>query len=160
MLSGAFLLKWWYRTAATEELGFVLRPVAWLVAALSGEEYRHVVGEGYFFPDLRILIDRSCSGVNFMIITAATFAFLLMRRRQAGCIAPFFALASTLAAYGLTLLANSGRILAMLKLERAGIHLGPTLHEALGAFFFLVALVLTSLLLDRILHRTHHAQLA
>lgn len=154
LLVAAFSLKWWYRTASEEQLQFMLGPVAMLVTAFTGVEHGHVAGQGYYFAELNVLVDRSCSGLNFLIITTATFAFVLMRRPRCGCFSPFLSLLAILAAYVVTLLANSGRIVAMVQLQRIGLHLGPTAHEALGAFFFLILLLLASLALDRSLSTT------
>jgi len=151
LLCGAFLLKWWYRTATVDELGFVLRPVVSAIGGITGEEWTFLRGEGYIFPGLGILIDRSCSGINFLVITTATFAFLVLKRSDGGCARPLLAMISVAGAYGLTILANTGRILSMVMTDRLGLHMGPTAHEALGAFFFLVALLLASLVLDRTL---------
>lgn len=160
LLVAAFSLKWWYRTATEKQLQFILAPVAGLVSAITGVAHGHVVGQGYYFAELNVLVDRSCSGLNFLIIATATFAFVLMQRPRSGCFSPLLSLLAALGAYGLTLLANGGRIVAMIQLQRAGLHLGPAAHEALGAFFFLIALLLASLALDRSLATTRHAQFA
>lgn len=148
MLGGAFGLKWWYRTASVDELAFLLKPIASLIGLLSGEDWQWQNGTGAIFQGARILIDRSCSGINFLAITSATFAFLLLKCPDAGCSRPFLGALSVGGAIALTVVTNSGRILAMLWLQRAGIHLGPTAHEAAGAFFFLAALLLASVALD------------
>jgi exosortase K len=153
LLGLAFGVKWWYRTATVDELGFVLRPVATLVGTFTGETWAYVPGRGYWFPGLRVLIGGSCSGINFLIIATATFAFLIVRRPGAGCSAPLLALIAMVGAYGLTLLTNAGRILTMIHVQRAGLLPGPTAHEALGAFFFVLALLAAALLLDRFLSR-------
>ncbi|HRH69513.1 MAG TPA: exosortase K [Flavobacteriales bacterium] len=153
MLLAAFGLKWWYRSATTEELGFVLRPVVTLVGLISGESWTFNSEHGYFFPALNVLIDRSCSGVNFFVITAATFAFIVLKNTKGGCARPLLALFAAVAAYGLTLLANTGRILAMIHLDHLQLHPSPRAHEAIGAFFFLFALLLATLALDRFLSR-------
>lgn len=151
LLGGAFLLKWWYRTATVDELAFVLRPVVTMVGLITGEQWTFSAEQGYLFPTINVLIDRSCSGVNFFVITTATFAFIVLKNVHGGCARPLFALISAFAAYGLTILANTGRILAMIHLENFQLHASPRIHEAIGAFFFLVALLLASLALDRFL---------
>lgn len=161
LLGVAFGVKWWYRTATLDELGFVLRPVAGAVGLFTGVPYDLVPGEGYVFRELGMVIDRSCSGINFLVIVWITFAFLLLRRAAAGCVAPHMAVLAGVAAYLLTLLANTGRILCMVALEQQGYHPGPKQHEALGAFFFISILLLASLALDRSLqHRPTDASLA
>jgi exosortase K len=153
LLGFAFAVKWWYRTASVDDLGFVLRPVAALTGAFTGEAWTYMPGQGYWFPGLRVLIDGSCSGINFLIITTATFAFLILRRPGMGCSAPLLAVIATSGAYLLTIVTNAGRILTMIHVQRAGLLPGPTAHEALGAFFFVLALLAAALLLDRFLSR-------
>lgn len=149
LLGAAFALKWWYRAAGVDELYFVLKPVATLVGLLSGEPWTLVPGEGYVFPGIRVLIDRSCSGINFLVIAAASFAFLVLRRTDAGCSAPLLAVLAVCGAYVLTILVNSGRILVLIALQRLALPVSPVMHEAIGAFFFLAGLLLAALLFDR-----------
>lgn len=160
LLAAAFALKWWYRAADVNDLHFVLKPVASLVGLLSGEAWTLVPGEGYVFPGIHVLIDRSCSGINFLVIASASFAFLLLRRADAGCSAPLLAALAVGGAYVLTVLVNSGRILVLIALQRLALPVSPVMHEAIGAFFFLASLVLATLLFDRHLRTTPppHAQ--
>lgn len=154
-------LKWWYRTATVAELDFVLHPVAEAIRLTTGAPWTLHPQLGYVFRDLGMVIDRSCSGINFLAIVWATFAFLLLRRATCGCVAPYLVVVAGGVAYLLTLLANTGRILTMVALEQQGFHPGAKQHEALGAFFFITILLLASLLLDRsIRQRPTHAPLA
>lgn len=157
LLTGAFALKWWYRTATVEQLGFMLTPVSKLIGGITGSTGSFVHGQGYLFPGLGILIDRSCSGVNFLIIATASFTFLWLRRVDGGCARPILVCTILIGAWVLTVIANTGRILFMIHLERFGLHPGPTVHEALGAFFFLASLLLASLAFDRLIPSHHHA---
>ena len=157
----AIAVKWWYRTATLDQLDFVLWPVANAITLFTGATWIVVPGEGYVFRSLGMVIDRSCSGINFMVIVWITFAFVLLRRSAAGCLSPYMALLAGVAAYLLTILTNTGRILSMVMLHQQEIQLGQKQHEGLGAFFFISILVLSSMLLDRSLQRhTTHATLA
>ena len=153
LLLGALALKWWYRTATVDELAFLLKPVAHVIGLCSGETWNWIEGRGAYFPVAHIIIDRSCSGVNFLVITTAAFAFLLLKQPGVGCSWPALTLMSVVAAYVLSILANSGRILSMVWLQRMGFHLAPTAHEVVGAVFFLAALLLACIALDRFLQR-------
>ncbi|MBK9147845.1 MAG: exosortase K [Flavobacteriales bacterium] len=151
LLAGAFALKWWYREATAHELGFVLRPVSALVAMLTGTAAVHEAEGSFLFPVLGIRIDRSCSGINFLVIATACFALLILRRTDAGCARPLLAALAVGGAYALTIAVNAGRISTMAFAKQLGLHLAPRAHEAVGAFFFVSALLVAALLLNRLL---------
>lgn len=153
LLAAAFGLKWWYRTAAAHELGFMLRPVSAMVSAMTGAQPVAEADGGFLFPALGIRIDRSCSGINFLVIATACFALVLLKRPDGGCARPLLALLAAAGAYLLTIAVNSGRIVSMAFAKQQGLHLAPRAHEAVGAFFFLAALLAAVLLLNRLLQR-------
>jgi exosortase K len=155
LLSMAFALKWWYRTATVDDLGFVLAPVAALVSWLTGEGFVLDATSGYLFSGLRILIDRSCSGVNFLVIAIASFALVLFPRNPKYRPSLWWSLAVLPLAYLLTIVVNSGRIVLLIALERARFSPSPLAHEAIGAFYFLGTLLLVSILLDHLIRHRH-----
>ena len=106
---------------------------------------------GHLFPALGIRIDRSCSGINFLVIATICFALVILRRPDAGCMRPLLALLACGGAYALTIVVNAGRIVTMAWAKQGGLHLAPQAHEAVGAFFFLGALLVAVLLLHRLL---------
>lgn len=156
LLCAAFAIKWWYREATVDELGFVLRPVSAMVSAVTGAASSYDPAVGHLFPTLGILIDRSCSGINFLVIATACFALVIMRRPDAGCSRPLLALLAFVGAYVLTIVVNAGRIVTLVRAAQSGLHLAPRAHEAVGAFFFLGALLISVLLLQRLLTRVPH----
>lgn len=151
LITAAIALKWWYRNATVDELSFVLRPVSALVSAITGAESSYDPVLGHLFPALGIRIDRSCSGINFLVIATICFALVILRRPDAGCMRPLLALLACGGAYALTILVNAGRIVTMAWAKQGGLHLAPQAHEAVGAFFFLGALLVAVLLLHRLL---------
>lgn len=153
MLVAALGLKWWYRTAGTEELGFMLEPVSMLVGLLTDSASTYTPEEGYTFHALAIRIDRSCSGVNFLIIALASFAVLILRRADGGCARPFLLFLAVPTAYVLAMVANTSRIVSTLVLQRFDLLAAPHAHEAFGAFVFIGFLLLAVLLFHRALPR-------
>jgi exosortase K len=153
LLTLAFGLKWWYRSASMEELGFMLRPVAWLVQLASGDPFVYDPVRGYLFHGLGIAIDRSCSGINFLVIAVSALSLIILQRGDGGCAHPLLALLASGGAYLLAIVVNSGRILTMAWAQRAGLHFSPRAHEAIGAFFFLFALILAAIALHHLLSR-------
>lgn len=154
MLALAFGVKWWYRTATVADLGFLLSPVSALVETATGSQsiYSHELG--YTFPALSMRIDRSCSGINFLIIAIASFTLLIIRRPDGGCARPLLVLLSLPLAYSIAILANASRIICLATAQPAGWLAAPRMHEAFGAFVFLSYLVGAVLLLHRTLPRT------
>ena len=148
LLGAAFALKWWYRTATLDDLDLLLSPVARMVALLGNSPYEFVSGKGYYFPHLNMVIDRSCSGTNFMVIATAAFAFIVLKNRNGGCMRPLVAMLMLPVAYALTLLTNTGRILCMVTLQRIGHAPSDLVHEVIGAAIFLTALILATIVLD------------
>lgn len=131
----------------------MLRPVATLVQFISSDSFVYAPERGYLFHGLGIAIDRSCSGINFLVIAVSALSLVILQRGDGGCARPLLALLAAGGAYLLAIIVNSGRILAMAWAQRAGLQLSPRGHEAVGAFFFLVALALAAIALQRLLSR-------
>lgn len=148
-LASAFALKWWSISASVESLAFLLKPIAWIVSAFTGESWSIAAGSGYLFPGLGIVIDRSCSGIQFIVVAWATFAGLFLLRSGTRTAGARSVLLMAAAGYALTVVVNSGRILSMVSVQRLGVTLGPTQHEAVGGLLYVIVLCLACLLLDR-----------
>lgn len=68
-------IKYYYSQADCDSLKWILAPTTRWVELLSGISFSYISGTGYVNHSLRLLIAPSCSGVQFMIITAATLIF-------------------------------------------------------------------------------------
>lgn len=168
-----FGLKLFYRNADSSDLQWFLAPTAWWVRALSGISFENVPHIGYVNHDLRFIIARSCSGFQFMLITAATLLFSFLHRMMPsenckplcrmsygfGCIFAGFGLS-----YLLTILVNGLRIILSiylpLLLEQSaffgrynlyGGWLSPDrLHTLIGTAIYFASLLVIYRLLDMI----------
>lgn len=82
MLGGfaALWLKYRYSHAGSEELLWLLAPVAWWAGSLGGLSFVHEQGVGYVEHAARFIIAPSCSGVQFLIIALAVFLFSFVHR--------------------------------------------------------------------------------
>ena len=109
-----------------------------------------MIGAGY--TPVRAVIDRAASMVT---VPTACFALVIMKRPDGGCARPLLAVLAVGGAYLLTIVVNSGRIATMALARQSGFLLAPRTHEAVGAFFFLGALLVAVLLLNRLMHRTY-----
>ena len=157
-LSPALLFKWLQRDWSSDEFHFLLYPVQWLVAVFTGQSSVYLPGEGYQFTGF--IIERSCAGVNFLVICWCTLAFLSIQNQHSRSIKIKALLWSIPLSYGLCILANTFRILSALVLQRLpGLH-GPNVHEALGVVVYLSVLLLATALFNHILNLPKHAKLA
>lgn len=146
-------LKWWARTVTAEDLGFLIRPAAWLVGALAGDAPM-ATAAGMELRGLGIVIDRSCAGMGFLVTALLSFGLIAARTAASAGPGRLAALGLALAAYPLTVAVNAGRILTLCGFQGLGFGLPPRLHEGIGAVFFLTALVIASVTVNRLLvHR-------
>ncbi len=71
-----------YASAGADQLDWILRPTAHLVAAFTGASFERVTGEGYLCRERFFVIEKACAGVNFLLAASATVAFVLSRRAR------------------------------------------------------------------------------
>lgn len=136
--------KLWLRTADATDLRWLLWPVDLLVSGATGSYGTWVPASGYRHADLNVVIDASCAGGNFACITFLLLAYLLLRWRSAWWLIPVAALL----AVPLTVLANTARILTLLRVGDApGFVDAGVWHQGWGAFVYCCVLLLTGLVL-------------
>ncbi|TXF90803.1 exosortase K [Neolewinella aurantiaca] len=136
--------KWWHRSADAEALRFLLAPTDTLVGLATGSTGNWRAGEGYLHAGPHFIIDASCAGFNFLLIGFLLLAYLLLRRFTAWWTIPV----ALIAAWPLTILANTSRILTILTLGPAPLGIKDTAwHEGQGAFVYLSVLVIAGGLL-------------
>lgn len=143
-------VQWWSQSASLSDLNFLVRPVASTISAFTGRSWDVAMGQGYLFSDLGIIMDRTCSGIHFMVVSWITFAGLFLLNRNKRTIGVGGALLLACAGYLLTLLVNSGRVLSMIWAGQLGFPLGPTQHEAYGGLLYVTSLCLVCILLERL----------
>jgi exosortase K len=70
------LLKLGYTMADNNSLVFLLKPTNALVGLLTGSTSTYFADKGYFYSNLDIVIEKSCSGFNFLILCFGMLGFL------------------------------------------------------------------------------------
>ncbi|OWP62979.1 exosortase K [Hymenobacter amundsenii] len=130
-----------YAAAETNDVLGLLAPTNKLVELLLASTSQFVVGHGYVHPVLGIVIDKSCAGGNFGLLSGLLLsaAYLHGRGPRPAVALPLLLLLS----YLLTLLVNAARIAGAVRLGQL---LPPALtpawlHEAQGALVYLFFLV-------------------
>lgn len=74
-LTAVLILKLFYRSADSCGFMWILAPTARWVGLLGGYSFENIPHVGYVNHDMQFIIAKSCSGVQFMIITLAALIF-------------------------------------------------------------------------------------
>jgi len=158
VLLPAIALKWLQRDWGTDELQFLLYPVQQLVQVFTGLPAYYQPGEGYIFP--QFIIEKSCAGVNFLVICWCSLGWLSLYNRHSRPVQVRALALCVPLSYCLCIAANTFRILGALLLQRLpGLH-GPQVHEALGVVVYLSILLLATTFFHYLLNLPKHAKLA
>ncbi len=126
--------------------GIFLNPIDTLVGIATNSQSVFIAPNSYYHDKLNIIIDKSCSGVNFMIICFISLCFItpkyLSKRKHRFIAIPLLLILS----YVLTVLINSLRIIFFVTTNKLHefLHLSeiPAIHLIEGAFIYLTSLVL------------------
>lgn len=157
----ALWLKYRYGRAGSEELLWILAPVAGWVKLLGGLPFCYEPGVGYVNHTIRFIIAPSCSGVQFLIIVMLLLLFTFVHRmgtRKRGAVWMVFSMAM---AYGYTVFVNGIRIVLAIYIpgwmEQRGIaweYLTPKrLHTVIGGAVYFAALLILCRVTDAVLYR-------
>lgn len=113
LAGAAFLLgmKYYYSRMDCGSLSWILSPTAWWVSALSGISFIKVPQAGYVSHSYRFIIAASCSGVRFLMISAAALVFSYIHRMRTMKGKLGWMALSALSSYLLTIFVNGFRIL-------------------------------------------------
>jgi len=139
-------LKYLYTLSSHEDLWFLLSPVNRCIELITGSTSVYRVNEGYMHKGLLIIIDKSCSGFNFWLLSFSLTSITTLgfypthQQKLAACL--FLSIICYLA----TVFINISRILiAIVTLQHKDLH--PSfgadwMHEAQGAFVYLLFFIL------------------
>lgn len=106
----AVLLRWFYNTADSDALIWILAPVAWWVKILGGISFEYVAKIGYVSEKYRFIIAASCAGVRFLALTFLMAVFSFTHRLTTGRKKALWLVFSVGFAYITTVIVNGIRI--------------------------------------------------
>lgn len=145
------LVKRFFKAATLAQMKAFLVPVAYAVRFFLASPFE-VVPEGYFYPELNIIIGKSCAGTNIFLILFVMLVFLYVpTAKEVGRKILYWGGALTLA-YLVTLVANASRIVMAVSTRPyfAGTSAQDEFHMILGMAVYLFYLVLTRLMVERL----------
>lgn len=148
------LAKLWFRNADNSDLSFLLTPTNWLIELFTASKSEFRPQSGYHFEGLNFLIDKSCSGFNFLLISFLMVTYLLanVRKLKSLLIIPV----AIITAYAITILANVSRIASYIILLQNNItkFIDPNntwLHRTEGILVYLAFLIISYFALNYII---------
>lgn len=156
------VLKFVYAQANNDMVLFVLKPVSELISIITNYDAMYTTSSGFFYQELNITIDKSCSGINFWLMSFMICMFSIIPKKKTRLQKIIAFPVAFILAYVLTLFANTSRILISIFIEKKSSLNYTWLHEAQGVFIYLTFLILFYLLINHILTKTNsrHAKLA
>lgn len=121
-----YWLKLFYSSASCSQLAWILRPLSILVGFIRGVDFELEQGCGYVSNDGMIIIAKSCSGCNFLIISFCLLVICFLCRANTGRRVPVLAIipGAAIAAYLMTLVANTFRIVLSVEFYAGAYQLG------------------------------------
>lgn len=154
------VLKMFFHYCDTNDLMFMLMPVCFLVKIYTGSNYVYVVDKGFYFENLNMIVNKSCSGINFWMISFFVFAYLIIIRIKEYKNKKLIVLGIFLGTYLFSVLINSFRIYTSVLIQNyfrfVFIHNLKIIHEATGIIIYLFFLGLTYYILDKKLLKDHY----
>lgn len=159
------LLKLGFSFATNDNLLFLLRPTDKLVGLLTGSHSVYIAHIGFFHSKLNILIDKSCAGFNFWILSFLVFTYPAIKYLDKPLHKVLCVPTALIGAYVLTIFVNTSRIFVSVIVQAQTKNIFATrqhlIHESIGIITNLSFLILTYYLIERILtHIQHNAKLA
>lgn len=144
-----------------ESVLFLIKPVAYVVGFILGSNCVNIADEGFFLPQLEILIDKSCSGYNFWsvcIFILTYLCFTKIAKLQIKCFAFLLLLPIT---YLLTLFVNTIRIISCISTAKLGLMFSENyqgiIHEVTGLANTVVFLLLFYFAFGKIINYSKYA---
>ena len=150
------LLKFSYTLSDNDNLIFLLKPTAKIVGLLTGSHSVYFFDKGYYHASLNILIEKSCSGSNFMLLCFCMLTFLFLKYADKTFFKSLTIPASLVISYLLTIFVNASRIFVSIIMQQQVNNFLPRsphliLHEIVGVITNLTFLILIYILLEKFL---------
>jgi exosortase K len=149
------LLKLWYRHANEADLHFVLYPTDKVFNLISGSSSECVSERGYVHQDLHIIIEKSCSGFNFLLLCFVVLSYSVIRNFDRIEKVLKYLLPILVFSWLFTIFVNCSRILFSVRVHHSSANdAGGRMHEMEGAFIYLSFLIGIYLLFEYLIKKT------
>lgn len=150
------LLKFGYTLADNDNLIFLLKPTDKIVGLLTGSHSVYLSDKGYYHDNLNILIEKSCSGFNFMLLCFCMLTFLFLKYANKTILNFLSIPVALFASYLLTIFVNGSRIFVSIIMQQQANNFSPNrphliLHEIVGVITNLTFLIIIYIVSEKFL---------
>ena len=157
------LLKFGFTLAGNDDLIFLLKPTDTLVGLLTGSHSVYFPDNGFYHEKLNIVIEKSCSGFNFWILSFLIFTYLALKYFEKPLHKILTLPTALVCTYVLTVFVNASRIFVSVIVRNQTLNIFPNqqylIHEAVGIITNLSFLILTYYWIEKFLkHKKNHAK--
>jgi exosortase K len=137
-------IKAFYSVATWWQLRFILAPTNFLVTLFVNQETKLDIDKGYVYPNVGIVIDKFCAGINFWLIAFLTVFFAKQAYYQEFIPKLKLFMVVFVATFFLTIFTNASRIIVAIRLQKLPFEWIQTtwFHEAQGTFMYFTVLLL------------------
>ncbi len=149
----AILLKQHYSLANCSELRWIMLPTTILVESVSGLDFIYNESLGFINELNRVIIAKSCAGVNYLIILFCVFSFSVLPKIKKFKNRILCIIISLTIAYCLTLFVNTSRILISIWSYNADLDFGwftkDRIHRVEGIALYFISLLVFNAILQK-----------
>ena len=153
------VLKFCFTLTTNNDLAFLLTTTDKCLGVLTGF-HSLLTSDGYYYEQLNILLDKSCSGFNFWILSFLVFSYLTLKSVDKTVHKILMIPATLLGAYLLTIFVNTSRIFASIIVQNQTKNFLATqqhlVHEAVGVVTNLSFLILAYCLIEKMTIKAQH----
>ncbi|MDF2878312.1 MAG: exosortase [Clostridia bacterium] len=129
-----------YRYGTVEQLHFILKPVAFIVAKALGMPFDFEPGLGFYNQDAYIIINKTCAGTSFWIALFCMMGFSILSKLKGLYKKIVSFTAVLLVSYGITIIANASRIIVSISVLNLGFSqmsaLERLIHQSIGVLVY------------------------
>jgi len=151
------LLKFSYTLSNNDDLFFLLNPTNKIIGLITGSNATYLPEQGFLHHQLNIIIDKSCSGFNFWMISYMMLTFLGLKYITSDFQKILLIPIALLVAYMLTIITSSSRIIVSIIIQNHTSNFlflsQSTIHESIGVITNLSFLIITYFLFNNFLSK-------
>ena len=154
------LLKFWYAQASISEVLFLLKPTDFFIGIFTSSISVFNSEIGFFNEELNIIINKSCSGFNFLVLSFLMLVFLFFKANNTAKYSFLSIPISLFISYIITIFVNSARILFSLNMNKFSGNRFSWLHQVEGTFVYLFFLIIVYFIFNQLFTKFRNEKFA